>query len=157
MRMLIWACWPCPVQVESKVESAGLALWADIAQPPGSLPPDCVHFLQQALTKDPRARPSAQQLLGHAWLARCEAGEPWRNPAELEVARRAAELATWSGWLRINGRRTLGRAGALLERLRWRGGGSSCRVAPAWGTAADGSGGSSVVGLPAVAASRDLL
>jgi serine/threonine protein kinase len=58
------------VQVESKIDSAGLALWADIEQPPGSLPPDCVNFLQQALTKDPRQRPSAEQLQSHPWIAR---------------------------------------------------------------------------------------
>lgn len=58
------------VQVESKIDSAGLALWADIEQPPGSLPPDCVNFLQQALTKDPRQRPTAEQLQSHPWLAR---------------------------------------------------------------------------------------
>lgn len=57
-------------QVESKIDSAGLALWADIEQPPGSLPPDCVDFLQQALAKDPRQRPSAEQLQEHPWLAR---------------------------------------------------------------------------------------
>jgi serine/threonine protein kinase len=63
-------CAPVCAQVESKIDSAGLALWADIEQPPGSLPPDCVNFLQQALTKDPRQRPSAEQMQGHPWIAR---------------------------------------------------------------------------------------
>jgi serine/threonine protein kinase len=76
------------LQLDSKLESAGLALWADIEVLPGSVPPDCADFIQQALTKDPRMRPSAQQLLQHPWLARCQAGEPWRDPLELEAARR---------------------------------------------------------------------
>lgn len=39
-----------------------------------------------------------------SWLFRCEAGEPWRDPAELEAARKAAELTTVWGWLRHNSR-----------------------------------------------------
>lgn len=81
------------LQLDSKLESAGLSLWADIEVLPGSVPPDCADFIQQALTKDPRLRPSAQQLLEHPWLARCQAGEPWRDPVELEAARRCVQ-----GW-----------------------------------------------------------
>lgn len=78
-------------QLESKLESAGLSLWADIEVLPGNIPPDCADFIQQALTKDPRLRPSAQQLLQHPWLARCQAGDPWRDPVELEAARRCVD------------------------------------------------------------------
>jgi len=84
------------VQLDSKLESAGLSLWADIEVLPGSVPPDCADFLQQALTKNPRQRPTAQQLLQHAWLARCQAGDPWRDTLELEAARRWA--CTAAGW-----------------------------------------------------------
>lgn len=80
------------LQLDSKVESAGLSLWADIEVLPGSVAPDCSEFIQQALTKDPQLRPSAEQLLQHPWLARCQAGEPWRAPQELEAARRWAQL-----------------------------------------------------------------
>eukprot|EP00775_Hariotina_reticulata_P006582 gene6582-6810_t len=108
-------CGSMPFEVESKLDSAGLALWADVEQPPGSLAPDCTHFLQQALIKDPKQRPTAQQLLDHPWLARCLAGEPWRNPAELEAARLAAELETVNGWLKHHGKRALAALGGLLR------------------------------------------
>jgi hypothetical protein len=100
----------CCCQLDSKLESAGLSLWADIEVLPGNVPPDCADFIQQALTKNPRARPSAQQLLQHPWLARCQAGEPWRDPVEMEAARRCvsgaclrvcgdAQLAAESSWI----------------------------------------------------------
>ena len=63
-------------------------MWADIEVLPGNVPPDCADFIQQTLTKNPSMRPSAQQLLQHPWLVRCQAGEPWRDPIELEAARR---------------------------------------------------------------------
>ncbi|KAF6262064.1 hypothetical protein COO60DRAFT_1699492 [Scenedesmus sp. NREL 46B-D3] len=110
-------CGSMPFEVESKVDSAGLALWADIEQPPGSLPPDCVAFLQQALAKDPRQRPSAEQLGTHPWLARCEAGEPWRDPVELEAARLAAQLATPWGWLRHTSRAAAAAASSWAQGL----------------------------------------
>lgn len=81
------------LQLDSKVESAGLSLWADIEVLPGSVAPDCSDFIQQALIKDPQLRPSAEQLLQHPWLARCQAGEPWREPQELEAARRWVSVA----------------------------------------------------------------
>jgi serine/threonine protein kinase len=88
------------VQLDSKLESAGLSLWADIEVLPGNIPPDCADFIQQALTKDPRLRPSAQQLLEHPWLARCQAGDPWRDPVELEAARRCVDGQTLAMILR---------------------------------------------------------
>ncbi|WIA20932.1 hypothetical protein OEZ85_005274 [Tetradesmus obliquus] len=92
-------CGSMPFEVESKIDSAGLALWADIEQPPGSLPPDCVDFLQQVLAKDPRQRPSAEQLQEHPWLARCEAGEPGAGcePLMKRTTRKLQEVDTIPG------------------------------------------------------------
>lgn len=105
------------LQVDSKIDSAGLALWADLEQPPGSLPPDCIQFLQQCLTKDPKQRPTAEQLMQHPWLARCESGEPWRDQAEMEAARKAAELATFTGWLRHHGRAAVAVVTKLMQQV----------------------------------------
>lgn len=53
----------------------------------------------------------------HPWLARCESGEPWRDPAELEAARKAAELATVSGWLRHNGRAVVAGLSGFMQHV----------------------------------------
>ena len=67
--------------------TAGHILWSDLDQPPApakaALAPDCIHFMQLALTKDPRQRPSAVQLLCHPWLDRHEKGLPWRDAAQV--------------------------------------------------------------------------
>eukprot|EP00877_Chromochloris_zofingiensis_P009079 jgi/Chrzof1/4424/Cz14g12180.t1 len=78
--------------------SAGLIMWTDVNQPPGSIAPDGLDFMQQVLTKDPKQRPSAAELLSHPWLERNEKGEPWRDPDELAAALAANQSMLTTAW-----------------------------------------------------------
>ncbi len=75
--------------------TAALILWADPEVFPPALSPQCVSFIQAALTKDPAARPAAAQLLLHPWIV------GHLNGTIGGAAQQQAQAAAGSGrWLR---------------------------------------------------------
>lgn len=55
------------------LQTAKLILAGEIPALPTHLSAACRDFIRQALTKDPRQRPSAKQLLQHSWIQHCMA------------------------------------------------------------------------------------
>eukprot|EP00803_Ostreobium_quekettii_P008055 evm.model.scf_1928.4 EVM.evm.TU.scf_1928.4 scf_1928:29495-30578(-) len=57
-----------PFEVEDPTLTAALILWANVRKFPDSFSKDVISFIQDALVKDPTARPSAEDLVNHPWL-----------------------------------------------------------------------------------------
>eukprot|EP00798_Chlamydomonas_sp_ICE-L_P003477 gene3478-13538_t len=90
-------CGSPPFEVDDPLETAHLIMQTSVNSFPESMSAECKSFIQLALKKDPKERPSAQALIFHPWVMECMEGD-LPPPSCPESATKALKRIVHASW-----------------------------------------------------------